>query len=484
METAHGASPNDGVRLHEFTRSEKNEIQARLFTEWAAHLSTAETTLIGWLLANTVARGHRSGTYSLNQLINGVPKRDGSGMWTAGTGMSLNTIRRAIEAARSRGLIHTSQCERGTIFTVVLTWNPKTGKAEESNVVALNLPRARRANLTVVPNEQTAPDADAGEWGVPNSDKGGCLNLIEGGIRFGHPSIEKPTNQETISREDPAPPCGPRSLLPEVRKRTRPVPAQTPSVSVPETVQPSPRCAAPPPTAQAAIDRAAEARKARLAAARKRVDTHAWRTTWEAAYSECYPARTIAMWTDRETGILKKAVNRHWPANRLSEVHNFLDWVVRNWDPIRKAKLGWMEKDPPPSQPQIGFVARLFPKFHEAYSDQAELKWRGTLPGTKQKVIALMRDKGLTEEVAFRQVLARQEAERNEERMRKLAAQAKRDREVAMLAAATARRETRFTKENPHPRAHENKPKPVEMVPGEPDWENGFKLPEFDESKW
>lgn len=87
MEPAHEL-PNEGARLHEFTLPQKLQAFTTLMTEWAPHLSASEVVFIGWLLANTVNRGKRSGAYSLPQLVNGVPNHRDGGMWTAGTGLS------------------------------------------------------------------------------------------------------------------------------------------------------------------------------------------------------------------------------------------------------------------------------------------------------------------------------------------------------------------------------------------------------------
>ncbi|WP_342154596.1 hypothetical protein [Methylorubrum sp. SB2] len=462
--------PNEGVRLHEFTLPEKQQAFVTLMTVWAPHMSASEVVFIGWLLANTVSRGKRSGAYSLPQLINGVPNHRDGGMWTAGTGLSEPTVRRTIASCTAKGLIHTCRDPRGTRFTVVLTWNPATGQAEESNVVTLNLPRSRR-NASAQPAADMQADVPE-EWDAPGGDQNdqeGVINLITGACQNDHSSIGKPTNQDTIQGEDCDAVASRPVVLPEVRIRKRPTAPGT-SLNLPRSgfgkVDASPRCAAPPPAEPArfeprtnladAIKAAGEARKARLAEARKRIDVRAYATTWLGAWGDTYLGTPCPGWSEKVGGMLKKSLKAYWLKGHEHRVHDFLEWSVRNWDVILAAKLSWMRQSPPPALPCIEFVARFLRNFQEAWGEQEELKFRGTEPGQKQAAFALAKREGITIDVALARVIARDASEKTMREVNEVAARANRDKRIAKLAADRVAGATRFTRENPHPRAHEN----------------------------
>lgn len=143
METAYAASPDVGSR-HDVKYPEQVEICRRMSLVWVAHLSHAEFKLVAWIVGNTILRGNRSGRYSIPQICNGIPDRRNGGMQAEGTGLSPRSVTSITASLRERGLIHTEITARGTVFSIVPSWNPVTGKAEESNVVSLNLPRTAR----------------------------------------------------------------------------------------------------------------------------------------------------------------------------------------------------------------------------------------------------------------------------------------------------------------------------------------------------
>ena len=221
-----------------------------------------------------------------------------------------------------------------------------------------------------------------------------------------------------------------------------------------------------------AIERVTTDRVTRLQAMRQRKDAHAYEATWSAAWGETYPGRPCVAWTKKSAGMLKKAVGR-WPEKALGTVHAFLDWTVRNWDAIRLEKLARL-KTPSPTQPDIEFVARFVSSFQEAWADKEELRWRGTLPGTRQSVLFLMRSKGVSEDVAIAQVIADQKSMAERARLETILMETRRNRHIAEIASENARRATRFTAENPHPRAHENKPYVPPALRDRTDNEPGF----------
>lgn len=459
-----------GLRPEIFTPGQRRQALIKLMTVWAPYLSASEVVLVGWLLANTVCRDRPFGFYSLPQLVNGVPNHRDGGMWTAGTGLSEPTVRRTIASCIAKGLIHTCRDPRGTRFTVELSWKPAAGLAADSNVVTLNIPRSRR-NASVQPAAHMQADV-SDEWDAPGgnqNDQEGVINLITGAFQNDHPSIGKPTNQDTIQGEDCDAVASRPVALPEVRIRKRPTAPGT-SLNLPRSgfgkVDASPRCAAPPPAEPArfeprtnvadAIKAAGEARKARLAEARKRIDVRAYATTWLGAWGDTYPGTPCPGWSEKVGGMLKKSLKAYWLKGQEHRVHDFLDWSVRNWDVILAAKLAWMRQSAPPALPCIEFVARFLRNFQEAWGEQEELKFRGTQPGQKQAAYALAKREGITIDVALARVIAREASEKTLREVNEVAARASRDKRIAKLAADRAAGATRFTRENPHPRAHEN----------------------------
>ncbi|TFZ61116.1 hypothetical protein E4V01_00440 [Methylorubrum sp. Q1] len=463
MEPAHGL-PYDGARpeKYDFKYPEQVEITRRLGLVWMRHLSASEFKIVHWLICNTVLRGHRSGEYSQVQICSGVRSRNG-GMWAEGTGLSERIVRDAVKSLRDMGLLHTEPGEWSTRFTVITTWSPETGQAEESNVVALNLPRARRAQTQPTVHMQAAED---GEWdaGAPAEFAGDDRqNLPVGGGRICPPSNRPSSNPSPTNEEPDTTASRPVATIAGIRIRRRPSGAVASPVPVLARsgfgkVEASPRCAAPPPaeTVEEAIHRVQGDRVARLQALRQRKDAHAFERTWAAAWADAYEGRPCVAWTKKSAGMLKKAVAR-WPEKALGSVHDFLDWSVRNWDAIRLTKLARL-KTPSPTQPDIEFLARFISSFQEAWADKEELRWRGTLPGTRQSVLFLMRSKGVSEDVALAQVIAAQRNDAERTKLEKIRADTQRDRRVAEIAADNARRAKRFTAANPHPRAAENAP--------------------------
>jgi hypothetical protein len=71
-------------REDSFTATRKLDLYQRIFLDWSSVLKPSEIVVVGWLISNTVWRGRRSGSYSLTQLTNGIPKRDGTGVWARG----------------------------------------------------------------------------------------------------------------------------------------------------------------------------------------------------------------------------------------------------------------------------------------------------------------------------------------------------------------------------------------------------------------
>ena len=218
-----------------------------------------------------------------------------------------------------------------------------------------------------------------------------------------------------------------------------------------------------------AIKAASDLRAKRVAEARKKLDVRSFEVTWDAACVEAYPGQPIAAWTVKQAGMLKRTLKASWPKRHEGQVHDFLHWAVVNWDVILGAKLGWMQKSAPPSKPCIEFVARFLRNFQEAWADKEELRWRGTQDGVKQEAMALAKRERITIEVATARVIAMRASMRDREAIARMTAKTARDARLAMLAADRSRA-TRFTKENPHPRAHERVHEAPVLAPGEVDW--------------
>lgn len=114
---------------------EKIELFKEIVFFWSQALNGGEFKVVVWLLCNTVGRGKDRGRYSLKQITEGIPKlpkigEDGfetheDDWWCGGVGMSLSSVRRALDTLIARGIVRRLDMSgRGTEYSVNLDWEP------------------------------------------------------------------------------------------------------------------------------------------------------------------------------------------------------------------------------------------------------------------------------------------------------------------------------------------------------------------------
>jgi hypothetical protein len=113
------------MKVHnEFSATEKFHIASQLTLFWNEHLTSNEFRLLSWLYGNTIVRGRRVGSYSIMQMVRGIPAADQSGMWCFGCGLSKSSVIRAIASLREKGVIQTEPGRRATLFEINQHWTP------------------------------------------------------------------------------------------------------------------------------------------------------------------------------------------------------------------------------------------------------------------------------------------------------------------------------------------------------------------------
>lgn len=91
----------------------------------------------------------------------------------------------------------------------------------------------------------------------------------------------------------------------------------------------------------------------------------AWRKTWEDALSRLYPENVVS-YPDRVQSNLKQAIaKRGLP---LHDMCQFLDWIVINWQQLRKNTFSLNPKTPyGPEVPDLMFVIPRLLQVHATY---------------------------------------------------------------------------------------------------------------------
>src|SRR5579871_1338405 len=106
-----------------------------IFDHWMATLSGAEFKVLLYIARRTYGFGKESDTISLNQIAQGIIKRDGTSL-DRGTGVSRMSVTRALKVLEERGVIlrkhnlsdKTREYEENT-YSINLDWEPPTGES-------------------------------------------------------------------------------------------------------------------------------------------------------------------------------------------------------------------------------------------------------------------------------------------------------------------------------------------------------------------
>lgn len=401
----------------------------RLALEWTSYLDCYEVTLLQWLMANTLGRGRPGGNYSLDQMTDGIPKADGSGMWCNGTNISRRQLIRTIKSLVGKGLLSQVRTGRGSDLAVNLYWRPPTCvDAEDANVIKFPLSKRLKnrrpaknpslaTRLKSVENNTSnvANEPEMCPIGTGRSAQQAHLMCqtdtlpkdittkdLTANVRGKPPLPADPHREEDSQQENLPPtdhPADPREAVAQVRSRR-----QTSSAS--PTVQP---------------------------VAKFPDNPFGYERAWVAACLESFPAVKILSWTKRDAWKLK-SISKKFPAGTFVE---FLTWVVTNWSRVTYEHCKWIKDRP--ETPDLGFLLKWHSHIVPVWQYRDQLAWIRDQKGSARQIAQLMAS-GMTFEQASHEV-ARSEAlgMDREERREQLAA--------ASDALATADRMRRRTEE-------------------------------------
>jgi hypothetical protein len=391
---------------------------------WCKYLTPSQFMIVGWLIANTYARNRDYGCYSLNQMMYGIPKRDGTGMWCEGTQLGRRTLIREIAALKAMELLIVTPDSRGSVFHVNLNWPAE----EENNVV--KFPK-RLAHL----NEDE-----------PETGSQGSANLAPPPCQFGTPSTYNLSTHNLNQRDK-----SPDAASPSRNSGTLPGKNSDPSHrKLSKEKQEGQGKALPPvaPPPLPAIDRLAE--KVEAVKARPKRKRGTFEETWREAWRETYPGVADVGWSVREKGMWKGQAKK-W-GNGEQDAHDFLHWVVCNWSAMISSRFAWMSKDPPPPKPEVSFLVRFLRYFQPVWADKEHSRWLGAGDGTDIEIKRRI-EAGMTHDAAVLDLAKSRAIVHTLEEVDQIKAKAEQDKMIAKRLRDEDRlvreRETRFKKPEP-----------------------------------
>ena len=332
---------------------EKKSAYDLLYREWLPHLTHPEIILLGWLISNIVSRGRVVGIYSLKQLVNGVPKKDG-GQWTTGATLCRRTLQKTIRSLADKGFIAHEQTTRGMKFEVNLSW----GTPHVAEIINLKDRKQKKRPLFMRVQEEVQ---ELRQKGCTPCTQGGAADAT-GGCSGYHPSIENyPEGTNNRERFPAAPETKPDLGLEKNTKRAE-----------------------------------KEGTKRRAKKKLKRRETvfgleESWRDGCHAGFENT----DAPIWIKKEYGMVKSIFKKYEPGSKLE----FIEWSACNWLQIVRVKFSWMKKSKAPQIPDIGFFCKFHRDFYTAYSTRSRDLYLGAAEGAERRIKEKMLN-GLSREAA------------------------------------------------------------------------------------
>jgi hypothetical protein len=244
--------------------------------------------------------------------------------------------------------------------------------------------------------------------------------------------------------------------------------------------------------ATAAAVRAQQA-KAKRDALRSIAKPGALMKTWQAAFEETFADIPNAVFTPPsliDLGKLKSTVLAKW-RGRTEDLHDVVEFTVRNWRGIMERQFGWMTKSPPPTLPSLTFFIQFRLQFIDIWTSRATDRWLDDLPATDQtRLIELTFKQGLSTEVALAKIGEEKALLRMRQENERIRQEALADKRTGLIALQQANRVPVYGVHNPHPqsyaaqrRAREEALAAHPATPGAIEEFLAFECPEWDDNK-
>lgn len=145
--------------------------------------------------------------------------------------------------------------------------------------------------------------------------------------------------------------------------------------------------------------RTAESAKRKAIRARGKITPGALAATWSAAMVESFPGVPAMVWTKKMYGICKPLLKEQFGD---ADVHEWIAWVIANWQPIKRANFMWLTKKGEggyPTVPRLQFIVGHRRAFLDAWGERKEIERRQKMT-SKELTVEHYTKKGMSEEQA------------------------------------------------------------------------------------
>ena len=339
---------------------------------WLSKMEPQKVMILTWVLARTLFYKKEAVRIWKDQFINGIERRDGSGMVCEGCGLTRNTVAKHLRQLVEEDFIHAYRSVRN-------------GVESEARLFEINV------NKLIEPIEQNGGETMLAKPKVPREPRSkspilGSTKRREGGTPSGGGHNICINNRLDKSNLSP--------LRSEVGTRVLAIPKKgraAPSYATEERVE---------DVVRAVAHRHEQVRSVRASAAQNKAPWLLSKEEMQAVIDKAtyayYPDEPRMVVTNKEYGFLKKRLKESAPKSFTE----FIDWVIRYWHSIakqnrnaamRRGLNGTEDKSTPlDMSPSFSQLVYRLPYFLKAYSnflaerrsdanDEAEAKQRKRL---------------------------------------------------------------------------------------------------------
>jgi hypothetical protein len=409
---------------------EKCDFRNVLAREWREHLSTDEFAFLHYVMYESLEWGKVTLDVTINQMLNGIRNPPGH-RWKwrlSPVGIARRTVERLIARLKERGVLFVEAVRnRCTKLTLNLLWTPMEDTMSLSMPKRLREQQANTSDQSEFMDEITASVADISQSTEAITANQAVNNRHSGGPykQNNKQNEESTTSEEGGSLRDP---LADLSFSEEVKVRER----KRPITSRQEEVLPFSPAAEPARALEVYEDRTEaavarvkrqgiESRAEQMVKARAKDTAEAYHTSFTSAWAETYEGIACPTWNDRERNMVRSVLKARL-CDDVPARHEFLTFLVRNWQQIIATEFGWMKKITPPALPSVGFFTnrKLIGNFLDAFANRAQYNKLDLLDAEEREVERLVlngmrRDKAMIA-VGERRALSKTKAEEKDVR--------------------------------------------------------------------